>query len=46
MIGYVFAFGLGSFCYAVYDAAKGNHTRVKVVKIVGEDSLKIAQIPM
>jgi hypothetical protein len=44
MIGYIFAFGLGSFCYAIYDASKGNHTRV--VKVIGEDTLKIAQIAM
>ena len=46
MIGYICAFGLGSICYAFYDASKGHHTRVRVVKVVGEDSLKIAQIAM
>ena len=44
MIGYIFAFGFGSFCYAFYDASKGNHTRVRVVKVLGEDTMKIAQI--
>lgn len=28
-MGYVLVLGFGSFCYAIYDATKGQHTRVK-----------------
>ena len=39
MIGYICSFAMGSFCYAIWDASKGGHTRIS-----REDRMKIEQI--